>query len=89
MPACDGAAAAPHCGPTRRHPSPSPPCPRHYPGLKLVHEEPPVYIARGFLPPGDCEALRRAAEAGQLPRLQYDNVRGGWGGGGGGPWGVG
>lgn len=63
----------------RRRPNLPPPfhlaaSPRHYPGLELVHEEPPVYVACGFLAAEDCDALRRAAEAGQLPRLEYDNV---------------
>lgn len=49
---------------------------RHFPGLELIHEEPPVYIAHGFLSPEDCEALQRSAEGGQLPRLEYDNVSG-------------
>lgn len=31
-------------------------------------------MARGFLPPADCEALRRSAAAGQLPHLPYDNA---------------
>ena len=39
-----------------------------------MHAEPPVYIAHDFLSADDCAALRRAAEAGQLPYLAYDNA---------------
>ncbi|PSC76020.1 alpha beta-hydrolase [Micractinium conductrix] len=45
-----------------------------WPGLEQVHAEPPVYIAHDFLSADDCAALRRAAEAGQLPYLAYDNA---------------
>lgn len=32
-----------------------------------------MYVARGLLSDADCRLLRRAAEAGQLPGLPYDN----------------
>ena len=47
---------------------------RRYPGLELVHAEPPVYVCHGFLPPADCAALRGAAAVGQLPQIQYDQA---------------
>jgi hypothetical protein len=47
---------------------------RHFPGLELVHEEPPVYVAHNFMSPHDCMELRRSAEGGELPRLEYDNA---------------
>ena len=47
---------------------------QHFPGLQRVHDEPPVYIARGFLSDDDCQLLRQAAEAGQLQGLHYDNA---------------
>ena len=33
-----------------------------------------MFVAHGFLSPEECAALRRSAEAGELPRLEYDNV---------------
>lgn len=38
-----------------------------------VHAEPPVYIAHGFLSNEECLGLRRAAAAGELQPLPYDN----------------
>lgn len=45
-----------------------------YPGLELVHAEPPVYVIHNFLAPGHCHALKQAALAGQLPTAAYNDA---------------
>jgi hypothetical protein len=56
-----------------------------FPGLEMVHAEPPVYIVHGLLPAPDCAALVAAACGGALDGLEYENA----GERGGGTWGAG
>ena len=46
---------------------------QRFPGLELVHAEPPVYLAHGFLSAEDCALLRSSAAAGELPGVEYEN----------------
>lgn len=45
-----------------------------YPGVELVHAEPPVYVVHNFLQPGHCHALQQAALAGNLPTAAYNDA---------------
>ena len=46
---------------------------QRFPGLELVHAEPPVYLAHDFLSAEDCALLRSSAAAGELPSVEYEN----------------
>lgn len=46
---------------------------RSFPGIEVAIEEPPVFVVRGALSNDACDALVKAAEAGQMPPVSYDN----------------
>ena len=46
---------------------------RQFPGLEVVHEDPPVFVVRDFLSPEQCRAVVEAAESRSLPPVAYDN----------------
>lgn len=45
-----------------------------FPGLQLLHAEPPVFMITDFLSPNHCQALIKAAERNQLSEAQYNDA---------------